>query len=244
VARSDSDGFERCKQFHFYIEALFATLETSERPTVQLPHSAHSDVPRATRPRRRQSRRRVRRARSDVLRVSRSRASRESPPARRSTIVAVSLPAPSLRARRISRTPLGLPSRSIRAQASPRPFASTCPPRLSHPRGAPTRLPPTPPRATRRRSWRAPGRLRWRSCVARDASRSGERKKTRTSRPSANLPIATRPESRRKRGPFLKTTPFRTRSVTSHSCVCAQSSPREPRPPRVPATRRRLSRRR
>ena len=136
--------------------------------------------------------------------------------------------------------------RVARFEREPRlvPSASTCPPRLSHPRGAPTRLPPTPPRATRRRSWRAFGRLRWRSCVARDASRSGESKKTRTSRPSANLPIATRPESRRKRGPFLKTTPFRTLSVTSHSCVCAQSSPREPRPPRVLATRRRLSRRR
>ena len=119
--------------------------------------------------------------------------------------------------------------RSTRARA-PRPLASTCPPKRSRPRSAPTRVTPPPPRfATRRGCWRAPGRPRWRSCVADDASRRGERKRLSrrfATREKAKPP----PPPARSRSDLIvlsSNASSRIRSSdVSRICVCAPSSPR------------------
>ena len=131
-ARAKRDGSE-VKQFDFY-KLYFP--KTSERPTVELPHSAlMTCLARPVRSAAVSQAHKVRRARSDVLRVFEVGASRESPPARRSNPRRGLLPAPSVRARRFSRTPLAFRvARSERASLVP--SASTCP------RGARTRAVP------------------------------------------------------------------------------------------------------
>ena len=104
MARSDGDGFERCKQFHFYIESVRVSRNVGTADGSASPFGR--DVPRATRPR--------------PAAVSQARSTRTK---RRSSCLPISgLSRISTRASIDNRR--GLPSRAISPRASDQPNAS------------------------------------------------------------------------------------------------------------------------